>query len=313
MSKLGFIRSLITNPGDRMYFLSAHGFYRNMSDEEYLKKMWGYRMGGVPDLQYPKTLSEKLQWLKIHDHNPEYHRYADKYEVKKIVSGLIGEEHVIPLLGVWDSFDDIDFDKLPDRFILKTTHDSGSFMICRDKTSFDYKKARKKFTKALKRNYYWSDREWVYKDIKPRIIAEEYIDSLGKPDSIEYKITCMNDEVKFTTICTGIAHSAYENRTNDHYDRDLNHMPWYAYYKPSKKPAQIPDQMDEMLEYAEKLCKGIPYVRVDFYLVDGKVYFGEMTFYTWAGFIRFDPPEWDRKLGDMLVLPKQEKGVINEV
>ena len=305
MSKTDFIKQLITSPATRMYFLSSHGFYKNMSDEDYLRKMWRYRMGGELDLEHPQTFCEKLQWLKVYNQNPEYSKYVDKYEVKQIVAKEIGAEHVIPIYGVWNSFDEIDFNELPDRFILKTTHDSGGFMICRDKKDFDRAKAGRKFDRAMKRNYYWGDREWPYKNVRPRIIAEEYIDSLGKPESIEYKLTCMNGKLAFTTVCTGIAHSAFENRTNDSFDPDGNHMPWYAYYKNSTKPVELPEQLPEMIGYAEKLSTGIPYARVDFYIIDGQVFFGEMTFFTWAGFIEFTPPEWDRILGDMLILPEK--------
>lgn len=306
MSKIGFIKDLICDPATRFYYLSAHGWYHNMSDEKYIKRLWKYKMGDKPlDLEDPKTLCEKLQWLKIHDHNPRYTKLADKYEIKKIVADAIGEEHVVPLLGVWDDADKIDFDSLPDQFILKTTHDSGGFMICKDKSTFDREAARKKFRKALKRNFYWSGREWQYKNIPPRIIAEKYIDSLGKPESFEYKLTCMNGEVKFTTVCRGIAHSTFDARSNDHFDRQGNKMPWYAYYKPSKEPVELPPQSEEMIRYAELLGKDIPYVRVDFYIVDDVVYFGEMTFYTWDGYMVFEPDEWDRKLGDMLEIPQE--------
>ena len=306
MSKISFLKELVTNPATRLYFLASHGFYHSMSDEEYINRLWKYRMDYPLNLDDPKTFCEKMQWLKLYDHNPEYTKLADKYEVKQIVADTIGSDHVIPLLGVWLDFDDIDFNELPDRFILKATHDSGTFVICKDKTKFDYKAARDRFKKAMNRNYYWSGREWQYKNIPPRIIAEEYIDSLGKPESVEYKLTCMNGELKFTTVCTGIAHSAFSDRTNDSFDRDLNHMPWYAYYKNSDKPITLPAELPQMIEYAEKLSQGIPYVRVDFYLVDGQIYFGEMTFNTWDGFLEFDPPEWDKKLGDMLVLPPKD-------
>jgi hypothetical protein len=218
------------------------------------------------------------------------------------VSEKIGSDKIIPLLGVWDHFNEINFDQLPDQFVLKCTHDSGGFRICKDRSNFDQEEARQFFNKELHKNYYWNKREWVYKDIKPRIIAEPYIDSLGKPESFEYKLTCMNGVCKVFTICTGIAHSDFELRTNDHYDRDFNHLPWYAYYKKSKKPVQIPPQANEMIEYAEKLSEGIPQVRVDFYVINDKVYFGEMTFYTWAGIIEFTPPEWNDIMGSWLDL-----------
>lgn len=268
----------------------------------YLKCYYYLHLHEWPNLKHPQNFTEKLNWLKLHDRRPLYTKLADKCEVKKYVAEKIGSDKIIPLLGVWDYFDEIDFDQLPDQFVLKCTHDSGGFRICKDRSNFNQEEARQFFNKELRKNYYWNKREWVYKDIKPRIIAEPYIDSLGKPESFEYKLTCMNGVCKVFTICTGIAHSDFELRTNDHYDRDFNHLPWYAYYKKSKKPVQIPPQAKEMIEYAEKLSEGIPQVRVDFYVINDKVYFGEMTFYTWAGIIEFTPPEWNDIMGSWLDL-----------
>lgn len=270
--------------------------------ELYLKCYYYLHLHEWPNLKHPQNFTEKLNWLKLHDRRPLYTKLADKCEVKKYVSEKIGSDKIIPLLGVWDHFNEIDFDQLPDQFVLKCTHDSGGFRICKDRSNFDQEEARQFFNIELRKNYYWNKREWVYKDIKPRIIAEPYIDSLGKPESFEYKLTCMNGVCKVFTICTGIAHSDFELRTNDHYDRDFNHLPWYAYYKNSKKPVQIPPQAKEMIEYAEILSEGIPQVRVDFYVINDKVYFGEMTFYTWAGIIEFTPPEWNDIMGSWLDL-----------
>ena len=268
----------------------------------YIKFFYYLHLKEWPDLDNPRNFNEKLNWLKLHDRNPLYTRLADKCEVKKYVAEKIGSDRVVPLLGVWNHFDEIDFDKLPDQFVLKCTHDSGGFIICKDKATFDKIHAKKFFDRELKKNFYWNKREWAYKNVKPRIIAEKYIDSLGKPESFEYKLTCMNGVCKVFTICTGIAHSDFELRTNDNYDRDFNHLPWYAFYKNSIKPVEIPPQANEMISYAEKLSEGIPQVRVDFYIVDGHVYFGEMTFYTWAGLIEFTPPEWNDIMGDWLEL-----------
>jgi len=252
-----------------------------MSDEKYLKRVFKMRMGCDLNLKNPKTFNEKLNWLKLYDRNPEYTSMVDKYEVKKYVAEKIGAEYVIPLLGVYNNFDEINFDELPEQFILKTTHDSGGFVICRDKKNFDVEAARKTLNKHLKINYYW-----------------------GKRESIEYKLSCFNGVAKLITICKGIAHTDFDKRTNDHYDRDLNPLKWYAYYKNSPVPVQPPKEIHEIIEMSEKLAAGIPQVRVDSYLIDGKIYFGEMTFYTWAGFIRFNPPEWDEILGSWLELPK---------
>ncbi|MBP3717881.1 MAG: glycosyl transferase, partial [Paludibacteraceae bacterium] len=202
-------------------------------------------------------------------------------------------------------FDDIDFDKLPNQFCLKCTHDSGSYIICKDKSTFDIDAARKKFNRYMKGRFFWYGREWAYKNVKPRIMAQEYIDSLGKPESVEYKLTCFNGKVKFITVCSGIAHSDYELRKNDHFDRDWNKLDWYAYYKPSGKVIKRPEFMDEIIEISDKLAEGFPQVRIDSYVINEKVYFGEMTFYTWSGLIEFTPDEWDEKIGSWWNLPEK--------
>ncbi len=275
---------------DKMYLGMMHWLY-------YHRKMrW----------DKPKRLTEKLQWSKVYDHNPMYTQLADKVEVKKYVTARIGEDHVIPTLGVWDRFEDINFDELPQSFVLKTTHDSGGGVVCRNKSEFDFDFARRKLTKHLKRNFYWSSREWVYKNIKPRIIAEPFIDTLGRDDSVEFKITCFDGVVGNVTVCRGIAHDALCKRFNDNYSRDLKHLDWWTYYRNGEDGYVFPDAIHDIIEYAEKLSKGIPQVRVDFYYDREKVLFGEMTFYTWGGFMRFHPDEADFMLGDMFTLPNSD-------
>lgn len=251
----------------------------------------------------PQLLTEKLQWLKLYDRKGSYSHYVDKYEVKKIVSERIGEKYVIPLYGVWKNFEDIDFDTLPDSFVLKCTHDSGGFYVCKNKTDMDYKSAKKILNQSLKRNYYWFAREWSYKNIIPRIIAERYEPSLGGADSVEYKITCMNGKVKMITVCTGIPHTYRRLRKNDHFDKNWNKLDFYAIYEGSGKTINKPPFMDEMVILSEKLAKDIPYLRVDWYYIDGNIYFGEMTFYTHGGYMEFNPDEWDGILGSWLELP----------
>ena len=164
----------------------------------------------------------------------------------------------------------------------------------------------KKLEKSLSRNYYIRNREWPYKNIPPRIIAEPLIEHLGGIDSIEYKITCFNGEVGFVTICTGLPHGTNSQRTNDHFDKHFNKMDWYVEHKPSDVTPQKPKQWDELIAFSEKLAKGIPFVRIDTYIIDEKVVFGEMTFFPWGGFMHFQPEEWDLKLGNMLELPHEE-------
>ena len=273
----------------------------------YLKLYYKLRLGMDLNLENPQLFTEKLNWLKVYDRRPYYWRYADKYEVKKLVTEKLGGAYLIPIIGVWDKFEDINFDELPNQFVLKCTHDSGGSAVCKDKSTFDKQAARQKINKALKRNYYWFGREWPYKNIKPRIIAEPYVDSLGKPESVEYKLTCCNGEVKMITVCEGIPHAANCLRKNDHFDKQWDQMHFYVDYKSSGKKIEKPIFMDEMVALSEKLAEGIPTVRVDWYYIEGKITFGEMTFYTHAGFMNYNPPEWNKIMGDWLVLPDKYK------
>ena len=163
----------ITDSDCRFRVNAAHGFYKSMPDDVYLRRYYKARTGRELDLEHPKTFNEKLQWLKIHDHNPLYITLVDKYDVKQYVAERIGNDHIIPTYGVWDKFEDICFDELPDKFVLKTTHDSGSVVICKDKEQLNKESARKKLSRSLKRNYFYKMREWPYKSVKPRIIAEK--------------------------------------------------------------------------------------------------------------------------------------------
>lgn len=276
---------------------------KNWNDDTYLKFEYPLLMGHRLHLAHPRLFTEKLQWLKAYYHDPLYTKLVDKYEVKKWVADKIGEQYVIPLYGVWNNFDDIDFDTLPDSFVLKTTHTSGGYVVCKSKATFDKEKARKIITSSLQMDYYRTTREWQYKDVPRRIIAEKYMPSLGNVDSEEYKITCCNGEVKVFTVCRGVPHSDYALRHNDNFDRNFKRQNWYAFYTPSDKPVEKPALFDDMIRISETLSAGIPTVRVDLYVIDGKIYFGEMTFNTWAGFIRFTPESQDKVMGEWLKLP----------
>ena len=273
-------------------------------DETYVQILHWLRIGKKMDLKNPKTYNEKCNWMKLHYHHPLFTKMVDKYEAKKIVAEKIGEEHVVKCYGVWNHFDEIDFNKLPKQFVLKCTHDSGSVCVVKDKETMDKDAIRMKMEKGLKRYYFLQERGWPYKDVKPRILAEEYIPSLGKPESIEWKLSCFDGEVKFSTRCGGIAHQALKLRSNDHYDRSWNRMEWYAYYEPTDQDYPKPPFIEELIKYSEQLSQGIPYLRVDWYVVDNKIFFGEFTFYTWAGFCKFIPEEWNNTLGNWITLPE---------
>ena len=273
------------------------------SDEKYLKILYHLFYGEKLHLNNPFKYSEKMQWLKLYYRRPIFTKMVDKYEVKRIVSEAIGAEYVIPCYGIWDSFDEIDFDKLPKQFCLKCTHDSGSFVICKDKATFDKAAAKERLERNRNKNFFYEFREWPYKDVKPRILAEKYEPSLGKIDSVEYKLTCCDGEVKTITVCGGVPHADFSLRSNDNFSKDWTRQDWYAYYKPKGGEIKKPSQMDKIVELSETLSAGIPYVRVDWYIIDEKPYFGEFTFYTWAGFLRFTPQEWDSKMGEWIKLP----------
>lgn len=272
------------------------GMYKEMSDEAYLKRTFKACFGYVPDLENPRTFNEKLQWLKLHDRKDIYTTMVDKYEAKKYVGHVIGEKYVIPTLGVWDNFDDIDFSKLPMSFVLKCTHDSGSVVLVRDKNHWDKDAAKKLLERGLSRNYYWSGREWPYKNVKPRILAEEMVDM----NPVDYKWICLKGEPEVLCMCMDRQKG---DLTFNYYDMNFNLLP-FEWVHPNIKTGEVkrPENFDEMKKLAQKLSKGIPEVRVDFYDINGQVYFGELTFYHQSGFAPFSPEEWDLKLGQLLDL-----------
>ena len=270
-------------------------------DKTYLKIMYRLRMGKSLNLDNPQTFNEKLQYLKLYDRKPEYTMMVDKYEVKKYVADKIGDEYIIPTLGVWDKFEDIDFDVLPNQFVLKCTHDSGGLVICRDKSKLDKEKAREKIERSLKCNFYWVGREWPYKNVKPCIIAEEYLTFLGSNKLVEYKIFCFNGEPKLILVCKGEGHGA--GRTNDFYDLEFKHIPVRVTNPNAKEKCERPEEYNELINLARILAKDTYQVRVDFYVADHKIYFGELTFFHDSGFCRFNPIEWDKRFGNMLKIP----------
>jgi len=305
IQKIKNIAKYVLKKDYRWRVQAASGKYEQMDDRTYIERQYYSRFQGKKklNLDAPKTVGDKLNWLKLYDRKPYYWKLVDKYEVKKYVADKIGSEYVIPALGVWDNPEDIDFDILPNQFVLKCTHDSGSIIVCKDKKKIDKKEVCSKLNESLKHNHYKENREWAYKNVKPRVIAEQYVESLGKADSVEYKLSCGNGKVGVITVCIGIPHSTLDVRTNDHFDEEWNRLPFYAVYKNSNKDIARPKQMDDLIKFSKILSEGIPHLRVDWYVVDGHIYFGEMTFYTWAGYMQMVPDEWDTILGDMIELP----------
>ena len=299
------LKNFISDPAKRILYLSQLGFYRHTDDRRYLEKLYRATFGKELNLENPQTFNEKLQWLKLYDRKPVYTTMVDKYAAKEYVADKIGEEYIIPTLGVWDKFDDIDFDALPDQFVLKCTHDSGGLAICRNKKTFDIAAARKKINRCLKRNYYYTFREWPYKNVKPRIIAEKYMVDESGYELKDYKIFCFDGQPKIMFIATDRANPEEETKF-DFFDMEFNHLPFQNGHPNAKKSIMQPKGFKKMKELAAKLSAGIPQVRVDFYDIDGKVYFGELTFSHWSGFVPFDPEEWDYKLGAWIDLPQKE-------
>ncbi len=278
-------------------------FYR--SDEKYLTKLFKLRTGKKLNLDNPQTFSEKLQWLKLYNRKPEYTQMVDKFEAKKYVANIIGEEYIIPTLGVWDSVEDIDFNKLPNQFVLKTTHGGGSggVVICKDKVTFDIKFAKKKLNRSLKQDIYISLREWPYKDVKKRIIAELFIGESGHNDLSDYKFFCFNGKPMY---CQVIAGRESGTTTVDWYDKDWNHQPFQEPkdYPFAKQGHCKPHCLNEMWELAAKLSQGQPFLRVDFYEINNTVKFGELTFFPTSGMGGFNPEELDFKFGEWIMLPR---------
>ena len=305
MTSFENIKMYIKHPVRLLVRLGKNSFLKHMSDEKYLKMAFKDRMGYPLNLKDPKTFNEKLQWLKLYNRRPQYTAMVDKYEAKLYVAERIGEEYIIPTLGVWDKFDDIDFDALPDQFVLKCTHDSGGLVIVRDKSKLDKKAAREKIERSLKRNYYWSSREWPYKNVKPRIIAEQYMQDSVTGELRDYKFFCFNGEMKVMFIASERYNHTTETRF-DFFDRDFQHLDFRNGHPNADVPPAKPEKFEKMCVLAEKLSQGIPLLRVDFYEVDGKIYFGELTFSHWGGMMPFEPAEWDRKLGDWIKLPDKE-------
>jgi len=274
------------------------------SDELFIKLCWKLRMGYPLNLDNPQTFNEKIQWLKLHDRKPIYTTMVDKYEAKKYVASIIGDEYIIPTITIYNKVEDIDFDKLPNQFVLKWTHDSGGLVICKDKSKLNVKEARKKLQKGERSHYFWRSREWPYKNVKPRIIAEQYMEDSKTNELRDYKFFCFDGEVKALFIATDRQKKGEETKF-DFFDSDFNHLNIKNGHPNAKTPPAKPEMFTLMKELASQLSKGVPHLRVDFYEVNGKVYFGELTFSHWSGLRPFDPIEWDYKFGSWINLPSK--------
>lgn len=272
------------------------------SDKIYLKMLFPLKVGYKLNLDNPKSYNEKLQWLKLNYKNPELPKLVDKYDYKEYVKKNVGEQFLIKTYGVWTSVEEIDFDNLPSQFVLKTTHDQGGVIVCQDKSTFDIVKAKKKLQKHLNRNLYYLFREWVYNEVQPRIIAEEYLEDKSKEGLKDYKFYCFDGEPKLMYITSGKQIGA---NYIDFYDMDFNYIDIKRpKFKQMGNHYIKPINWDLMIELAQKLSKGYPHVRIDFYDVNDKLYFGEFTLFQGGGLMPFYPEKWDYILGEYINLPE---------
>lgn len=270
-----------------------------MSDQKFLDLCFDYYLGKKINWKNPQTYNEKLQWLKIYDRQDRYTKMVDKYEAKEYVKNIIGEEYIIPTIGIYDKFKNIDFEKLPQQFVMKCTHDSGGLVICKDKKNLNIKEAKRKINQCLKVNYFNCWKEWPYKNVKPRIIIEKYMTNDDSDGINDYKFFCFNGKVKLLFIATDRVNENEETKF-DFYDENFNHLPIKNGHPNALIPPSKPLNFEKMKELAEILSKDIPHLRVDFYEINGKIYFGELTFSHWAGMVPFEPEEYDLILGNWI-------------
>lgn len=282
-----------------LQYLGTAGYLKWIPDELYLKMLYKFSMGVSLNLENPQRYTEKLQWIKLYDRRPEYTMMVDKYAVRGFVAERIGEEYLIPLLGVWDSPDDINFNELPDQFVMKCNHDSGGIIICKDKSKLDFEEKRRFLKRRMKQSFFWAAREWPYKNIPRKVIAEKYMEDESGYELKDYKFFCFDGRCKAIFIATD---RGIDTRF-DFYDPDFNHLPIKNGHENAEKPIVKPDGWEKMIQLAETLSEGIPQVRVDLYNIYGRPYFGEMTLFHYGGKKPFEPDEWDYIFGEWIHLP----------
>ena len=300
MSKIKTVLQLLRTPAALIPPLSDRGLLNWLSDKTYIFLKYYGMTGKKLDLNEPKGFNEKIQYLKLYNRNTEYIQYVDKYAVRNYVSDVIGDKYLVPLYCKWDSADEISFEKLPDQFVLKCNHDSGSIKIIKNKNMASLEEIKEYYATRIKRSPFYYGREWPYKYVKPCVVAEAYLeDNTGELK--DYKFFCFCGEVRFFKV----DFDRFKNHRANYYDKLGNFMPISEMLVPNDANANIilPDEIGEMIQLAEKLSKDMPFVRVDFYDVNGKIYFGEMTFFPGSGFDPFIPEEWEMRIGDMLKLP----------
>lgn len=278
-----------------------------ISDKAFIKKKFKKEMGREVELENPINFNDKIQWLKLNWYDPLAIKCADKYEVRKFIQERIGNQILNELYGVYESVEEIDINKLPKSFVLKGTHGSGFNIICKDKSKINWRNELKKMNRWLKTNYYWQNREWVYKDIKPRIICEKYLEDENGQLPKDYKFFCFDGKPKFMYIASDRGKETKFDFYNLNWDKILVSQ----YYPTSNYEIPKPKNLDQMLKYARILSKGFPHVRVDFYLNNNNIIFGELTFFHFSGTKKFQPEKYDKIFGSYIDLKKIRNKVYN--
>lgn len=299
---LNKLRRYFSNPYYALGYDMIKLYPRLMSDKFYLSVLWKMIMGYELDWKDPKTFNEKLQWLKLYDRNPLYTTLVDKYRVKNWVADRIGTQYIIPTLAVYNSVNEIDLNRLPNQFVLKCNHDSGSIIVCKDKSNIDLEAVKEQLNKSIKEDFYWEAREWPYKNVKRCIFAEKYLEDSASKELPDYKFFAFNGDVKALFVATERGYSAVETKF-DFFDTDFNHLNVINGHPNAKIVPNKPKNFNKMLEFSKVLSKGIPQVRCDFYEANGHLYFGEMTLYHFGGLTTFNPESFDRIMGDWIKLP----------
>lgn len=286
------------------HVLHYHHKLNWIPDKLFIQLQYYSRFGKFPDLKNPKTYNEKLQWIKLHDRKPEYTPLVDKLLVKDYIAEKLGSDHVIPTIQSWDSPEEIDFDSLPEKFVLKCNHNSGGVIVCRDKSKLDRKKTVEKLSRYLKEDFYFRCREWPYRNVKRKVFAETYMEDEATSELRDYKFFVFSGKVK--ALCVVCDRTNPETGTKlDYFDENYQHLPLAQLYQNADTPPEKPACFDEMKRLAEMLGQGYAHIRVDFYVVNGNIYFGELTFFSGGGLQPFEPPHWDEIFGSWLELPEK--------
>lgn len=293
------LRYFLHHPIDLFFRIGRNTFLRLLPDKQFLQIRYKYLIGKKLNIEYPTSFNEKMQYLKIHNRNPIYSTMVDKCAAKDYVAKIVGDKYVIPTYAVWEKIDDIDINGLPDQFVIKCTHDSGGLYICRNKEKFDFEQCKKNIAKSMKRNYFWVGREWPYKNVKPRIIVEKYMQDGSCRSLTVYKVFNFNGEPKLIQV---ILNDKSNDETVDYYDVEWNKLDLKQNYDNSTIVLNRPEKLQEMLTLARKLSVRQSFLRTDFYIVNGEVFFSEFTFFSDSGFASFAPEYWDKNLGELIDL-----------